>query len=94
VIRDVLDGVPKQTGVEPEDAIRARRHGYRFPRSGPAARPTRRAHGVIHRDIKPENLLLTSDGSTLVADFGISPALAGADDRLTETGWPLARQRI
>jgi len=43
-------------------------------------------HGVIHRDIKPENLLLTSDGSTLVADFGIARALAGADDRLTETG--------
>ncbi|MFL5530556.1 MAG: protein kinase domain-containing protein [Gemmatimonadales bacterium] len=43
-------------------------------------------HRVIHRDIKPENLLLTADGSTLVADFGIARALAGADDRLTETG--------
>ena len=41
---------------------------------------------MIHRDIKPENLLLTRDGSTLVADFGIARALAGADDRLTETG--------
>ena len=43
-------------------------------------------HGVVHRDIKPENLLLTADGSTLVADFGIAHALAGADDRLTQTG--------
>ena len=43
-------------------------------------------HGVVHRDIKPENILLTSDGSTLVADFGIARALAGADERLTETG--------
>jgi serine/threonine protein kinase/tetratricopeptide (TPR) repeat protein len=42
-------------------------------------------HGVIHRDIKPENLLLTTDGNTLVADFGIARALAG-DEHLTQTG--------
>src|SRR6266545_1972316 len=41
--------------------------------------------GVVHRDIKPENILLTEDGSTLVADFGIARAL-GADERLTQTG--------
>src|SRR4029079_17508437 len=43
-------------------------------------------HGVVHRDIKPENILLTTDGSTLVADFGIAQALAG-DDGLTQTGF-------
>ena len=43
-------------------------------------------HGVVHRDIKPENILLTRDGSTLVADFGIARGLAGSDDKLTETG--------
>src|SRR5215210_2138939 len=43
-------------------------------------------HGVVHRDIKPENILLAKDGSTLVADFGIARALAGSDEKLTDTG--------
>ncbi len=53
-------------------------------------------HGVVHRDIKPENLLLTPDGNTLVADFGIARAIggaAGAQERLTETGLSIGTPR-
>ncbi|KAJ9441502.1 hypothetical protein DIPPA_02954 [Diplonema papillatum] len=42
---------------------------------------------IIHRDIKPENILITSDKKTVkLADFGVSRAMASADDGSRETG--------
>jgi eukaryotic-like serine/threonine-protein kinase len=72
------DRLRRERQLAVEDAVR-------ITREAAQALQYAHEHGVVHRDIKPENLLLTPDGNTLVADFGIARALGG-DEHLTQTG--------
>jgi len=74
------DRLRRERQLPVEDALR-------IAREAAQALQYAHEHDVVHRDVKPENLLLTRDGNTLVADFGVARGLGAAtDEKLTETG--------
>ncbi len=43
-------------------------------------------HDLLHRDVKPGNVLLTTDGTPRLTDFGLVSATEDVDSRITRTG--------
>jgi uncharacterized protein (DUF2267 family) len=62
---------------------------------GAVIRAVHHAHqrGVLHRDLKPSNVLVDSQGTRYVTDFGLAKRLADTDRSWTEPGQVLGTPR-
>ncbi len=84
IVRDLIEGVTLKEYMDQHgiiDSARAAEISYKI------ALGLQHAHssGVIHRDIKPHNVIISTDGTVKITDFGIAHIVSDAT-RTTEYG--------
>ncbi len=84
MVMELIEGRTLRDIRRTEGALLARR-AAEIAAEAAAALTVAHEAGVFHRDIKPGNIMLTSDGSVKVTDFGIARALDDSEE-LTRTG--------
>jgi serine/threonine-protein kinase len=79
-VMEYVDGVPLTEYCRREQSTAAQR--LRLIRTVAEAVQYAHERGIVHRDLKPSNILVTSDGSLRLLDFGIAKQL---DSAVTQT---------
>lgn len=71
IVMEFVDGMTLKEYIKSKGRLNGR-EAFEFAYQIARALECAHAHGIIHRDIKPHNIILTSDGTLKVTDFGIA----------------------
>lgn len=83
IVMEYIDGISLKEYIEQEKVIRWK-EALHF--TVQVLRGLQHAHdrGIVHRDIKPQNIMLLSDGTIKIADFGIARFSRSSDRTITD----------
>jgi hypothetical protein len=81
LVMELVDGEPLRGHLS--ERIPALRDALRWAEQVCAALEAAHARQVVHRDIKPENIMITTDGTVRVVDFGLAKILDAESGHVT-----------
>lgn len=84
IVMEYVEGITLKEYIEQQGIIETREAVYFVTQ---ILRALQHAHdkGIVHRDIKPQNIMLISDGTIKVTDFGIARFSRSETKTMTET---------